>query len=211
MSSLNFLKNFFCLLLLGFAFAGCKTDKYSLFLAPGYTWEDFSKTKNSIILGKVSFTGIPGELEQVLVVFEEGNTEKVYPVQVAKKFVQPSSDPKKNRTNFYFFVQLPERYYHVQEVIAKHKTFEQLETPLLNANLTIPKNSIRYIGTILIKGIGPTLSMLGPVTESDIVDERKDVIKVFKEQYPQFKDHKIDVKVIDRYELFKDDGVGGKF
>ena len=208
---LKFLKNFFYLLLFSFVLAGCMTDKYSLFLAPGYTFEDFSKTKNSIVLGKVSYEGIPGELQQVLVVFEEGNTEKVYPVQVGKSFVQPTSDPKKNRTNFYFFIQLPEGYYHVQEVIAKHKTFDQLEMPLLNANLTIPKNSIRYIGTIHIKGIGPTLSMLGPVMESDIIDERQDVIKVFKKQYPQFKDHKIDVKVIDRYELFKDEGLGGKF
>ncbi len=172
---------------------------------------DLQKTKNSIVLGKVIFEAVPGNFKEVIVIFIEDATEKAYPVKMTQAIERFGQDPKKRQLSYYYFIQLPEGAYHLQQVIGVHEKFEALENYLLNANLTIPKNSIRYIGTVHLKAIGPVMTMIGPILESEIIDDHQDVIKVFKEQYPQFKDHNIESQVIDRYEYFKKGGIGGEF
>lgn len=181
-------------------------------ILPGMQFADLQKTKNSIILGGVTFEAVPGNFKEVVVVFIEDATEKAYPVKITQEPVERfGQDKNKRLLSYHYFIQLPEGAYHLQQVIGVHEKYEALENYLLNANLTIPKNSIRYVGTVHLKAIGPVMTIMGPILESEIVDDRQPVIKAFLKLYPQFQDQAVETLVIDRYEFFKKGGIGGEF
>lgn len=212
MNESKHLKKYIYLILLGFIFTGCTSLKEKMVILPAMQFADLQKTKNSIVMGGVTFEAVPGNFKDVIVVFVEDATEKVYPVKISVPPVERfAEDKNKRQLSYYYFVQLPEGAYHLQQVIGVHEKFEALENYLLNANLTIAKNSIRYIGTVHLKAIGPVMTMMGPILESEIIDDRQPVIKAFLKQYPQFQDQTIETVVIDRYEFFKKDGIGGEF
>jgi hypothetical protein len=201
------LKKIAFLILLGFL-TGCSTTALSN-IPQEYAFNP--KKNSSLILGKISFEHIEKGFGETILVMVDEAQEKTYPFRLSENTVTSPDDPKKTKTEYYFFLEIPPGAYTVYSVEATHKSFELLETHLLNANVTVPANTIMYIGTIQVKGLSRTMRMIGPVTEAEIIDEHADVLKVFKERYPQFKDREVKIKVIDRYELFKEDGIGGQF
>ena len=190
------------LILLAFVVGGCAS---SMIVNIPSQYALNAKTHNSIVLGKIVFEGIEPGFGQVLFTLQDTATEKDYPIKIAQ------GKERAGAIDYYFFVELPAAHYDVREILAVHKKYETIESYLLHANVTVPKSSIIHIGTIKVKGIKHAMSSLSPITEDEIVDEHDKVIKVFKDKYPQFKDAKVQTKLIDQYELFKQDGIGGKF
>ncbi|OGX27931.1 MAG: hypothetical protein A2787_00540 [Omnitrophica WOR_2 bacterium RIFCSPHIGHO2_01_FULL_48_9] len=196
-------KGIFLILLASIA-AGCANSTISNIPAQ---YKINAKTQSSLVLGKITFVGIEPGFGQLLFVLQDAATEQDHPIKIA-----PARTRQDERTtDYYYFIELPAGHYSIREITAVHQTFEIVDAYLLHANVTIPKSSIVYIGTIKVKNLKHSLNRLAPITENEIVDERQDVSGVFKERYPQFKEARVETKLIDEYELFKEDGIGGKF
>ncbi len=196
------------LILLGVILTGCRSSQISN-IPENYNFEGLQN--NGIIIGKISYQGIPGEFKEGLLVFKDQATDKLFPIFI-KNGVSSKSQNKTDRMDYYYFVELPPGYYYIDGVYAIHAKYGQLENYLLNANFTIEKNEVKYVGTIRVKSLaGNRLSMLGPVTEEDIINEGKETIAAFRKQYPQFQDKEIKTRLIDRYELFRPEGEGREF
>ncbi len=169
------------------------------------------KTQNSIVLGKIVFEGIAPGFGELLFVVQDTAIEKDYFLKLAPPQIRDNDAGDARRVDYHYFVELPAGHYSIREIAATHSKFEIVEAYLLHANFTIPQSSIVYIGTIKVKNIKSSLNLLAPITENEIVDERSEVTKIFKENYPQFQGQRVETKLIDEYEFFKEGGIGGKF
>ncbi len=185
---------------------GCASTQATSNIPTDYVWK---KSGPSIVIGKIKFVGIPPELQHAAMAFEDEVSQKVYPVKLG--LPDKPAGEESGPVEYYFFVELPEGRYRIPEVLARHSRFMDLGTHLLNANLTIKKNTIVYVGTILIKGQGRGLEHVGPITHADIVDEFPQVTQVFLQRYPQFQNNSIEKSVIDRYRWFSGEHIETDF
>ena len=202
------MRTFIFLLGLGLIVSGCKTTPATSNIPQNYV---FKKNGRSIIIGKVKFENIEGDFKEGALAFVNEQTDKVYPIKLGLPTRQTPAFNGKVLAEYYYFIELPAGQYSIGEVAATHGKFSPFEIHLLNANLTIGQNSIVYVGTIRVHGVGKSLEHIGPITEDEIINEQNDVIKAFKSEYPQFQDTKVSVKVIDRYKWFRDDHIETDF
>ena len=208
MLEINSLKKFVFLIGLSLIFYGCQITSSTSNIPPHYI---LGKNNRSIVIGKVKFVDIMGDFKEAILTFVDEETDKVYPIKLGLPARQTPVSNNKVVAEYYFFIELPAGQYSIGELVALHSKFSTLETYLLNANLTIEENSIVYVGTIKVRGLGRTLDEIGPITEAEIIDEHNEVVETFKKEYPQFQDVNVSVKVIDRYQWFKGDHIETNF
>lgn len=202
------IKNFCFLIGLSLIFSGCQAASSTSNISPKFI---FKKDQRSIIIGKVKFIDIAGDFKEAILTFVDEATYKVYPIKLGIPTRQMPASDNKVVAEYYYFIALPAGHYSIGELVTAHSKFSSLWTTLLNANLTIDENSIVYVGTILVRGIGRSLDEIGPITEAEIIDEHKEVIEAFKKEYPQFQEADVRVRVIDRYRWFKGDHIETNF
>lgn len=202
------MKKVYFLLLLSFVLTGCASKPVVTALSVDHA---VGVSGKSVAFGKVKFVGVPGEFRQAWLGWEDEVASRQYPVSLGVPAIQGLDSAGRWTVEYYFFIELPPGHYAVPTVIAQHSRFQEFATHFLNANLTIKENTVVYVGTILVEAIGRSLEHIGPMTETQIIDEFPQVEKILKERYPQFAGVTIEKNIIDRYRWFKGDHIQTNF